>query len=184
MKVLIILVLTMALSGCYWLLPSRPGPTVEPNRRDGSGVSLHGYFCGPGYPGVTDESREARIRQLEAIKPLDDVDAACKAHDICYERHGYTDKSCDKALDGMLSGLRLSSSRCKALVLNIRLFFGLVTGAIPGVGHDRKLGDAVVDLMTLPFRIWAEGQFWVMTTLMGANRPADRYEICNGDKPR
>ncbi|UFJ43253.1 phospholipase [Brevibacillus humidisoli] len=43
---------------------------------------FHGNWCGPGCSGP------------EA--PIDDVDACCRAHDLCYRRHGYFSCRCNK----------------------------------------------------------------------------------------
>jgi Phospholipase A2. len=44
---------------------------------------FHGHWCGAG-----DENRAA---------PVDALDAACRAHDLCYERAGRGACACDKA---------------------------------------------------------------------------------------
>lgn len=44
---------------------------------------FHGHWCGPG-----DENRAS---------PVDALDAACRAHDLCYERMGRGACACDKA---------------------------------------------------------------------------------------
>lgn len=52
-----------------------------------AGVPVWGNWCGPGYSnGDGDQSVEDRL------------DAACKAHDLCYADNGYFDCDCDQEL--------------------------------------------------------------------------------------
>jgi hypothetical protein len=63
-----------------------------------SGVSIpvHGHYCGPNH-GDADYS----------LAPIDAVDAACKAHDRCYEQEdqGLLSCACDMALLTALASL-------------------------------------------------------------------------------
>ena len=61
--------------GCPPLLPS------------GSGLPIYGNYCGPGYGDPTGMT-----------PPVDAVDAACRAHDLCYGTSGYFDCACDRTL--------------------------------------------------------------------------------------
>lgn len=50
----------------------------------------YGTFCGPGYPKV-DESLSMKMQLTELLdekkyKPKDDIDRACRDHDICYTK--------------------------------------------------------------------------------------------------
>lgn len=45
---------------------------------------VYGKWCGPGCSGPG--------------APIDDVDACCQAHDLCYGRRGYSSCSCDRDL--------------------------------------------------------------------------------------
>lgn len=45
---------------------------------------VYGRWCGPGASGPG--------------KPIDTLDSLCKAHDICYDKKGYFNRSCDSAL--------------------------------------------------------------------------------------
>jgi hypothetical protein len=45
---------------------------------------FHGNWCGAG--------------DMNRALPVDALDAACRAHDLCYERVGRGDCQCDKAL--------------------------------------------------------------------------------------
>eukprot|EP00180_Rhodochaete_pulchella_P002020 Plantae.Rhodophyta-Rhodochaete_pulchella.ctg30468.p1 GENE.Plantae.Rhodophyta-Rhodochaete_pulchella.ctg30468~~Plantae.Rhodophyta-Rhodochaete_pulchella.ctg30468.p1 ORF type:complete len:129 (-),score=3.32 Plantae.Rhodophyta-Rhodochaete_pulchella.ctg30468:412-798(-) len=52
------------------------------------GVPMHGNWCGPGHGGGT---------------PVDEVDTACKDHDLCYRAHGYFNCKCDNELVSALA---------------------------------------------------------------------------------
>ena len=43
---------------------------------------IHGHYCGPGNEGG---------------KPIDNVDATCQLHDVCYMMYGRDDIECDQA---------------------------------------------------------------------------------------
>lgn len=49
--------------------------------------NFYGNWCGPNHP-------KAHITP----EPLDKLDMACKAHDLCYEYNGYLSCGCDKTL--------------------------------------------------------------------------------------
>ncbi|MEA2337943.1 MAG: hypothetical protein QOE82_1950 [Thermoanaerobaculia bacterium] len=50
-------------------------------------VPIWGNWCGPGYP-----------KPGQNPKPVDVLDEACKAHDLCYEKSGYSACACDQQL--------------------------------------------------------------------------------------
>lgn len=70
----LILCLTLPVSA----MPS-PSTTPEP-----APPLFHGNWCGAG-----DANRAS---------PIDALDAACRAHDLCYERHGRSSCTCDRAI--------------------------------------------------------------------------------------
>lgn len=51
--------------------------------RTGSAPLFHGHWCGAG--------------DLNRASPVDALDAACRAHDLCYERVGRNACACDQA---------------------------------------------------------------------------------------
>ena len=53
----------------------------------GSGAMIYGNYCGPGWGDETG-----------ATAPVDAVDAACRAHDLCYAATNYFNCGCDRAL--------------------------------------------------------------------------------------
>jgi hypothetical protein len=64
--------------------PPIPPPTAPPS---GGGLVIYGEYCGPGHG---DDSG--------ATVPKDAVDAACRAHDLCYNSTNYLNCGCDRAL--------------------------------------------------------------------------------------
>lgn len=77
---------------------------------------VHGNYCGPGSKS-DDYSAE----------PVDELDAACMRHDMCYDDLGRFDCVCDEALAdeaGALVG-RLGSPELDALAQLIEALFGL-----------------------------------------------------------
>jgi hypothetical protein len=65
-------------------------------------VWSYGKYCGEDYPKDTGNTSQERIVHLGEETPVDDIDAACQQHDICYERHGRNHCLCDQLLLGRL----------------------------------------------------------------------------------
>lgn len=96
-----------ALGGCS-NLPQR-NPTFD-SAVEGHGVkarladievgtlALYGNFCGPSHPRITGATSEEQVRELTAIRPRDDLDGACKMHDICYAQTFFGNWECDQSL--------------------------------------------------------------------------------------
>lgn len=70
--------------------PRDPGPGPAPNPGP-SGLPIYGNHCGPGYGAGNGP-------------PIDAVDAACQAHDACYDARGYFNCGCDRTLLNTLPG--------------------------------------------------------------------------------
>jgi hypothetical protein len=79
----------------------------------------YGCFCGGGYPSnswekagnkMSDKSAKDRLKLIEeeyyTIKPVDDIDAACQDHDICYVLRGRSEYWCDSELHDRLKTMR------------------------------------------------------------------------------
>lgn len=81
--------LMLLTTGTAGAAPAASAPT-EP-----AAPLFHGHWCGLG-----DENRAS---------PVDALDAACRAHDLCYERMGRGACSCDKAF--LKATARLIASR-------------------------------------------------------------------------
>lgn len=69
-------------------------------------VPMHGNFCGPLHPAQKGTPLE-NIIELIRIKPFDDIDAACRRHDVCYEMAGYFDRTCDKWIISEVGRLKI-----------------------------------------------------------------------------
>jgi hypothetical protein len=77
----------------------------------GCAFNHHGEFCGPGYPidaNRSDMTPEARLAALDHRSAIDDIDAACKRHDICYILKGNSNKECDNDLSVSMKKLELN----------------------------------------------------------------------------
>lgn len=93
-----ILILALAVNGCA--TTSVTSPYLNPD--DGK-IFKYGNFCGPSFPrfeGETDLVK--REEKLLSSTPVDDIDRACRAHDLCYEFFGHDNTSCDRMLENLL----------------------------------------------------------------------------------
>ncbi|MGD9784665.1 MAG: hypothetical protein AB7E80_01635 [Hyphomicrobiaceae bacterium] len=81
--------LLLTLSGCA-------GGIGEPMR-------VHGNFCGPNHPKLTSKTRLDALHELNAIPPIDDIDEACKLHDMCYANTSTGNMDCDLQLNNDLA---------------------------------------------------------------------------------
>ena len=157
MRYLLHLLTVAILSGCA----TKPQTT-----RDDSGFPVYGNWCGPNSPGPGRNPA-----------PIDDVDAACMRHDICYANKGYLSCGCDSILVSELTQLHWSkwngrnsvaTSEYKKfempIVTTIRAYFaGSPCAGIPNVpvkiitGGDTALRTAILGidfvyyLVRLPF---------------------------------
>lgn len=71
----------------------------------------HGAFCGPGHPrdaNASGLSQEQRLQRLRATAAQDDIDEACKAHDICWTEAGPSEANCDRELADRLDTLEFN----------------------------------------------------------------------------
>jgi hypothetical protein len=94
------IVVWLTLGGCATPVPAI-SPYVSPS--DGK-VYRYGEFCGPSFPAFSSRTDTAvREQELNALAPVDHVDAACRAHDICYEAFTHDNAFCDQMLADLLS---------------------------------------------------------------------------------
>lgn len=91
----------------------------------------YGNFCGAGHPAVLGSleiaDSEARINALNELRPVDDLDAICRLHDLCYEAFGHNVTPCDLAITEAL--VRLSDEtqgRCQDLASEWAVVFSRV----------------------------------------------------------
>ena len=76
----------------------------------------YGCFCGAGWPALdlpstrtagesSKDQKDRLIAKYYSIQPIDDIDAACQAHDVCWTFHGGPRAECNeqfrKAMDHM-----------------------------------------------------------------------------------
>ncbi len=84
-----LMLLVLALGGCA-------GGLGEPMR-------VHGNFCGPNHPKLTSTTRLDALQELNAIPAVDDIDDACKLHDMCYANTSTGNMDCDLQLNNDLA---------------------------------------------------------------------------------
>jgi hypothetical protein len=124
---------SMLLAGCVQL-PTRP---------EGAGlVWAWGNFCGKSYPDLGEGSSAERLAALQAIEPVDDIDAACREHDRCYIERGQHTLDCDDALVRQLLRMRFDGPdrrACARLADQIGRFFACAMPST-GDGIDALIG--------------------------------------------
>jgi hypothetical protein len=126
---------------------SQPAPA----RVNVSPAFRYGCFCGAGHPGFADASgrppaqldrrqREKLVARYYAVKPVDAIDAACQAHDVCWIWNGRRTVACNDAFADAMRRLRAAfkedeKPRCATLALDMQRAAEYV---LPSVSwHDR-----------------------------------------------
>ncbi len=69
----------------------------------------YGCFCGQNYPDINrnqNETNEELIARYYEIKPIDDVDRACRDHDVCWIMNGEGNADCDHELIHQLTKVK------------------------------------------------------------------------------
>lgn len=98
-----------------------------------AGIPIYGNWCGPGHGGG---------------RAIDDVDAACKTHDECYDRRGYLDCDCDRslisAMDRLITSRRING-RARTAAVAVRAYFS----AAPCVRHA-NIGGRMIPIPNFP----------------------------------
>ena len=95
-----------------------PAPADPKLSRD----SKYGCFCGVSHPNLkhssgrqpghlSDTERLELIESYYRIKPIDDIDAACQAHDVCWVMSGKPSLACNDQFDKSLAFTRQSLER-------------------------------------------------------------------------
>lgn len=101
------------------------------------GQAYYGEFCGPGVPRVADGPIAAQIRETQSIKPRDDLDWACKQHDLCYMRED--DKVvCDFLLNYLLDHWALPRG-CANIGYDINSLFYRKNGRVDAAAWTKIL---------------------------------------------
>lgn len=112
--------LAILLSGCA----SNP-PLYRTDVDKEGGIPIHGNFCGPNVPTVAEQNTDKQIETLKSISAIDEIDSACKEHDICYAEKGYFNASCDDELIDAISETKgkHEDERCDKLASYIVAYF-------------------------------------------------------------
>ena len=107
----------------------------------------YGCFCGENYPDIqhkskksykvlNDQERQELIEQYKSIDAYDDVDEACKVHDICFIEHGKQAKVCNDSIVKSLTDIKdkfskeaddnVTNAQCRDLTFDISSVFHTV----------------------------------------------------------
>jgi len=107
----------------------------------------YGCFCGENYPDIqhkskksyrvlNDQERQELISQYQSIDAYDDIDEACKAHDICFIKHAKQAKVCNDSIVKSLTEIKdkfskeaddnVTNAQCRDLAFDISSVFHTV----------------------------------------------------------
>lgn len=119
----------------------------------------YGNFCGANHPAIVAPDSATAIRKLTEIPAVDRLDAACKAHDICYEARHTFDSECDRQFVTQVNSLRFADTDC-ALYASMMMRAVL---AKPGVGYGPMQGmpNQVVVPKSVTFNLFALGDYFL-----------------------
>jgi hypothetical protein len=134
----------------------------------------YGCFCGGGYPGFRDPSgkkpqqlgrkeREKLVARYYAVEPVDAIDAACRAHDVCYVWKGQPDEACNDAFASTMKELRATfqeegRERCAGLALDLRL---AARAVFPSASfHDKAVKVLRAPLTAVEAMLVGAGALW------------------------
>lgn len=150
-----------------------------PRNKGEEGFPIHGNFCGPNVPTVPEyKTKEEKVAGLKKIKPIDDIDKACQAHDICYIKHGYFNTDCDEYLIEELDHFMYSHS-CANLAFAIGVYFR-ISPKIDNGGIAKTLVGNLTSLVMAPLGgVFGAAQL-VPAYMRGEEyAPANRWDRCN-----
>lgn len=148
-RMALIFLASAILCGCA-SSPDRESP--ENSRVTGGvGLPVHGNFCGPNIPTTRGRTEAEQLRELGGIAPQDDIDAQCKAHDMCYVRQSSRKTECDLALiDGVGALLERKRKKkredefdCDAVAMSIIGYFQTTNPAAVKNWADKFVGHAM-----------------------------------------
>ncbi len=147
----------------------------------------YGCFCGAGYPDIraidgkkfselNDYERSRLVESYYKIRPVDDIDAACQAHDICWTMNDSPQLACNDAFVETLKTLRegwssqygfFSSDKWQARCTSLALDLELATSLIMDFKKDGSKNSASTQFTRLIF-LPATAFIAAGTTLIGA----------------
>ena len=109
----------------------------DPARVNVSPGFRYGCFCGAGHPGfvrdagkkpadMTPEEREDLIARYYRVEPVDAIDAACRAHDVCWIWNARRAVACNDDFERTMRTLRIAFAeagrgRCASLALDLQM---------------------------------------------------------------
>lgn len=131
-------------------------------------IFSYGKYCGPGLPATSSDDRLAGL--LMNFPLVDDVDAACYAHDACYALTQDNDANCDSAIESTTLQIQshLGSTECWNLATDLTLAFSGKPYSKGGSAGETSLDRAVQTGIGSPFSL-----FWA--TLKSGVRPFIGY---------
>lgn len=140
---LFIALLMLLVSGCGTTNQGRPAFSIP----------TYGNFCGPMHPVTRNATNVEDVIELMTIKPFDDIDAACRRHDICYALAFYLNQKCDRWLVSELQRMNLMYSdeghrlHCEHIRYGIVGAGKLAFGRTPTRSTGNPLSDAFRDTL-------------------------------------
>jgi hypothetical protein len=150
-----VLVIITVLYGCAGL--SNTNSTILDKKPFWS----YGNYCGAGYPSTS-----------YGIAPVDDLDRACKAHDMCYTIWRRSDSACDFVFLKNLGRLFDSNppNYCKTIIIETMLW------ARTHQADDVSLYRSSILNLAL---IFDSAQLALLSAIMGAERAISTPVSCN-----
>jgi len=116
----------------------------------GCAFRQHARFCGPGYPQMPDDwTLTQRRAELERIAPFDDIDAVCKAHDLCYIDKGASEEACDSALIESVKRLELRTG-CDNVAGDITTWFIAFHPSVTKGNRAQAFSDGAMKVIASP----------------------------------
>eukprot|EP00455_Lapot_gusevi_P022771 TRINITY_DN2371_c0_g3_i1.p1 TRINITY_DN2371_c0_g3~~TRINITY_DN2371_c0_g3_i1.p1 ORF type:complete len:146 (-),score=70.85 TRINITY_DN2371_c0_g3_i1:212-649(-) len=114
---------------------------AQPSKKEekNSGLAFYGNWCGPGHPATFPLGGE----------PIDEIDAACKAHDFCYADR--PEPECDRVFidtlskltegkDSKLNPKQKEMAQTMSSFIQLKMLFSGLGAASNGNGNDNALG--------------------------------------------
>ncbi len=112
----------IALAGCA-------GPNENMETQNGMVFRFYGTFCGPGYPKLKEGlSIQEQLAELNNLKARDDLDAACKVHDMCYVRAALSTADVGASIRRCDQDLIATASEMKDKFFGLYRRFGIYSG--------------------------------------------------------
>ena len=160
----------------------------------------YGCFCGKGHPplihpserqgsALSESERNELILEYYAIKPLDDIDAACRAHDICWILNGRSEIACNKAfrdaMDEIRSNLRsrigwfdteTTEWRCSILALDMAFTSNTIMEGDSG-DMSMRISNWLSKMLTSPLVVLYGGIHLFSSAISAYPNAAERCDM-------